>query len=463
MANPTSSQRLPSINTVSSPNGFMSQSSDTKTKLISLQKLEQPDTLQSKSRKDQEFEDELEKLDAEIDFSEVGDDFCKGQISISMGEPMIKLSERSKTMFSLDVIHDSLLKQFKESYCNINDLAKNIDRLFDILSAPRLYSENLLCKTLKVIESFLDTQFDYIVITQKNIQSLLGLARYIISTRLAMRMVDCLFKMLAARTNMSQFTNNIVEIAEVMGRLVFLAVSQKEYKAMAPKLALRYLQVINQLAGSDSNPCYVPGRSNEADLVRKLLVVVGVPVVIISLVKNKYSLPEPLLEAADKLLLNCFCPDEFQFQIDILNYCEKQACSLFDLSTEDINKMSSCKVAGMLAKMMLQKAVKFYRREIDSFFLPEKDRAIVFENKEEEKTISQKVHAGTKEEAQTMVTTAESSQQSEGAKRPSVIAQAFLNSLNLEETLQYLRKFEGNLQRDKKRSPAHKHTISRIT
>lgn len=462
ISKPTAGSKLPTVSGMGSPTNNISQAHETKTRFVQFPKSDYQDVQQNKPRKDQDLYDELEKMETEAEFLESSDEFSKETISIAMGEPIEKLAERSKTTYSLDLIHDSLLKQFKESYCNINDLGKNIDRLFDILSAPRMYSEIQLCKTLKVIESFLDTQFDYLVISSKNVQSLLGLARYRVSSKLFMKMVDCLLKMLTCRTNLSQFLNNIVEIAEIMGRLVHLSVNQAELKSAAPKITLRYLQVVSQLADSDSKNCYVPGRSNETDLVRKLLVVAGVPIVVAGIVKNQYSLPSSLLAAADKLLATCFSTEDIQLQVDIVTYCEKLSYPLIDITVDDMNKLPSSKATGMLSKMILQKAVKFYRREIEGIFTQQKDKAINFEGKDEEVSPQEKPRVNNIEELTTVATTAETSQRSEVVKKPSLIAQSYWNTMNHDDLLDILKKFEGQFQKEKKKVPTSKQNIHKL-
>lgn len=431
-----------------------STSTELKPRLMVGTRLDQAEVSNIKYKKGSDLEEELEQLAAQIEEKQGLEEEMKILVSLSLDDNFEKLPVRSKNMYSLDILQESLLKMFRESAININDLARNIERLFDIISAPRLYSEGQLCRTFRILESCLDTQFDYLVITQRSIQYILGLARYQISVRLVLSLNSLIIKMLASRQNLSQFLNNAYEIAEVISRGVFLAMTQTEFYALKEKLSLQYLQALYYLAGYDAKDIYVPGKSTELDLIRRILVFGGAPVVLACIQTEKGKIGA----LADRLLAACFSSEDLQLQLDLLAFAENG--SVFaKLSTEQVTNMPTTRNYTMLAKLMVQKAFKFFRREMEQVFSKQADKSLVskarFSEKELEQTLNKSIDEISK-------ITSESPNTQLLDATPSLVFQKFLKNFDGSTVVDYLREAAGKLPDDRKKLPSKKAALKRI-
>jgi len=316
-----------------------------------------------------DIEDELDALESEVQSKKITEDESKVIIDFTVGESLVQPTSKVRTIYSLDIIQEALLKQFKDYISNLNELSKQIERLFEVLAAPKVYSEQQIMRSLRTIKSVLDTQFDYMAITSKYIGALLGVLRAPVSISLALEVLDTLILMLKCKTNTSQFVNSIVEIFEFLARGLFQALQNPELKCLESRMVVYFLQAVYYLGTGPDKMYYLPGKTTEIDLIRKVMVFTGVPSILASIQQISDSTNKtPAL--ANRLLYSCFSSEDLQLQKEILALRQEEGPNFKAqcLSFDKVSGFASCRSGEPFTRMTLQKANKMFLQELKNIF-----------------------------------------------------------------------------------------------
>ena len=336
---------------------------------IAKQEGQTPSSQQVKQKKiTSELEEDFDQLEEEICTIKMSEEEGKKSVSLCFEDKIESNSTKPKVVFSVDLVQEIVLKLFKDPGTSLHELLKSVDRIFEILAHPKCYNENSIMRALKTVESLIESQYETILLSQKHIKTLLDILHCTMSASLMLAVFETVEKTIKPNLA-SPISNHISEFIELLGRFLLLSMSDKDLSNSTSRLCVILFKSINKIVGSGMKNIYLPGKSTEVELIRNIFVLCGVPVLLVFIHKAP-SLPEKISSLAEKILYTSFDLDNLILQREIFDLFPigvyEQSTSIVSL---DLLAGFGCyKMLPMLGKLMVQKAVKQFNKEMQTLF-----------------------------------------------------------------------------------------------
>lgn len=301
-------------------------------------------------------------------FSEytVDDNLMRKNVSLRIGNtPTFNMINPKKfKAYSIDNIKELITKQVASAAVDEFQLAKNIDRVFACIANWELYSDEQVRSAVKAVKSVLDTPFDYLVVNQSNVSILLSILKAEeVKFDLILELIEMLRSIIEKRKLKLRLTSSVVEILDVLARALFCFLKGED-SFLFPKIFSNIVcTTIQSMCEDNDRQIYVPGESNEKDLLLMEVILGGG---IVSLLSGMSLIKEEELQKKLSAFLEKLDYDDLSLQIELLEApAEEIYSSSGIINTSKVMSLPSVKQMQKRLQKIVERACISVNKQIE--------------------------------------------------------------------------------------------------
>lgn len=304
-------------------------------------------------------------------FSEyiVDDKLMRKNVSLRIGNsPTFNLINPKKfKAYSIDNIKELITKQMASAAVDEFQLAKNIDRVFACIANWELYSDEQVLSAIKAVKSVIDTPFDYLVINPSNVSILLNILKAEeVKFDLMLELIELLRGIVDKRKLKLRLSANIIEMLDVLGRALYCFLKGEDCFLFPSAFSSIVCSTIQSLCEDNDRQIYVPGESNERDLLL-IEVILGGGIVSLMSALSLIREEEPLKRSnafLDKMDL-----DDLSLQIELLEAPQDEIYLPSGLINQGkVMSLPSVKQMPKRLQKIVERACSIVNRQIETTF-----------------------------------------------------------------------------------------------
>lgn len=291
----------------------------------------------------------------------IEDKILKKNVSLRAGVHLPVTGKKFKA-YAIDNITELITKQMSVSAVDDFQLAKNVDRVFACISNWELYSDEQVKSAVKAVHSVLDSPFDYLVATPDHVSVLLAILQAEeVKLELMLELLELLALIPKRKKLASRLTANIVEMVDVLTRALYCFLRGEDSQLYPVSLAVKVFNTIQGLCEDNDRQVYVPGSSNERDLVAMEVLFAGGLVSLVA--ARKFLRDKDPIEALEQFLDN-LSVDDLALQVDILDQRVDCYTPQGHLNGDHIVQLPSFKQMNKRLQKVVERAIVIVNKQI---------------------------------------------------------------------------------------------------
>jgi hypothetical protein len=330
---------------------------------------------EAEKRKKEEEEDHDDKkkkkrgLAAALEEIGTEDKALRKNVTLRIGNTNFNLLDPKKyKAYSIENIKELILKQLDSGLIDEFQLAKNIDRLFACFANWELYSDEQIKSIVKATKFVLDTPFDYLVVTEQNISILINMLKAEeLRFELMVELIEIIGKIIQKKKLRVKFSHCVLDVVDLLARALYCFVHGED-SGLYPKIIVsKVCSCITNLCEDNDRSIYVPGESNEKDLVIMEVMLSGGFIVLLS-IKNIVK-EEGVTSIIENFFENVLDYDDLAVQKELLEHLADLYLPNGQYDIEKIMQFESVKNMPKRLNKVLNSAIQQVNTQFGNLFV----------------------------------------------------------------------------------------------